>query len=101
MVILLATFSHFVPFLVNEGRVCQSLSFFHSHTLSHSLTRTHTHAHAHAHAHGDAHTHAHTHTHTHTHTQAHIQTDTHTLPFKSLGSLRNVFIFQRKALFFQ
>jgi len=23
------------------------------------------------------------------------------LPFKSLGSLRNVFIFQRKALFFQ
>jgi len=24
-----------------------------------------------------------------------------TLPFKSLGSLRNVFIFQRKALFFQ
>jgi len=26
---------------------------------------------------------------------------THTLPFKSLGSLRNVFIFQRKALFFQ
>jgi len=25
----------------------------------------------------------------------------YTLPFKSLGSLRNVFIFQRKALFFQ
>jgi len=25
----------------------------------------------------------------------------HTLPFKSLGSLRNVFIFQRKALFFK
>jgi len=26
---------------------------------------------------------------------------TYTLPFKSLGSLRNIFIFQRKALFFQ
>jgi len=30
-------------------------------------------------------------------TAAHL----YTLPFKSLGSLRNVFIFQRKALFFQ
>jgi len=30
-----------------------------------------------------------------------INTYIYTLPFKSLGSLRNVFIFQRKALFFQ
>jgi len=39
--------------------------------------------------------------HTRTHTRTHARTHTHTLPFKSLGSLRNVFIFQRKALFFQ
>jgi len=33
--------------------------------------------------------------------KTYIYTNIHTLPFKSLGSLRNVFIFQRKALFFQ
>jgi len=31
----------------------------------------------------------------------HTHTHIYTLPFKSLGSLRNDFIFQRKALFFQ
>uniref|UniRef100_A0A674B0U7 Epidermal growth factor receptor kinase substrate 8-like protein 2 n=1 Tax=Salmo trutta TaxID=8032 RepID=A0A674B0U7_SALTR len=54
-----------------------------------------THIHTHTHSYIHIYTHALIYTHTHTH----VLTHTYTLPFKSLGSLRNALVFEREAHF--
>ena len=79
---------------VCSAQLCFCHQVRHTHTLSFTHTLVHAYTFAHTH---NTHTLSFTHTHTRTHTLIHTLAH---MPFKSLGSLRNVLIFERKALFF-